>query len=231
VSPQNLERLIQRQIHHWNRYKELLRLADRPEEIKPRPVITISRELGAGARELARDLANRLDLQIHGISLIDQIARDKNLEREIIDHLDERIRSQIDLWVKGVMQQQIFLRDQYHLSLVKAVRTLAIHGGVVLIGRGANIILADTDAMSIRLVASVETRVRNVMRYESTDEDSAREMVRKSDAERHEFIKKMFHVDPNDPHYFDLVINTDRIPRARLVEISMMALESRGVFG
>jgi cytidylate kinase len=226
----HLERLIQRQIHNWNRYRELLRLAEEPQEIKPRPIITISRELGSGARELAHALAERLDLQIHGISLIDQIARDKNLEREIVDHLDEQHRSQIDLWVKGVFKQRIFLRDQYHVSLVKAVRTLAVHGGVVIIGRGANIILADTSSLRIRLVAAQDVRIRNVMRYEGIEEDAAREMVAQSDAARHEFIQKMFHIEPNDPHYYDLVINTEHIPGSRLVEIAMMALESRGVF-
>jgi cytidylate kinase len=225
-----IEKLIQRQIHQWNRYRELLETAEKPEELKPRPTITISRERGSGARDLAAALAKRLDLEIHGVSLIDHIARDKNLEREVVEHLDEQARSQVDLWVKGVLKQRIFLRDNYHVSLVKAVKTLAAHGGVVIIGRGANFILQDSGPLRILMVASPETRVQNVMRYEDIEEAAAQEMIAKADESRLEFIRKLFHAEANDPHHYDLVLNTDLCPLPRMVEIAMTALEVRGVF-
>jgi len=224
------EKLIQRQIHQWSRYRELLESATEPGEIKPRPIITISRELGAGGRKLAVALAQRLDLQVHGVSLIDQIARDTNLERQIIEHLDEQARSQVDLWVRGVLQQRIFLRDNYHVSLVKAIRTLAAMGGVVILGRGANIILEDTASLRVLLIASVENRIKNVMMYEGVNEAEARKLIQESDESRRDFIKKLFHVDPDDTHLYDTVINTDNLPMRRVVHIVMTALEVRGVF-
>ncbi len=224
------EQLIQRQIHNWNRYRELLRLSAEPERVKKRPVIAISRELGGGARTLAAALAQRLDLEIHGISLIDHIARDKNLERRVVEQFDEQVRSQIDLWVEGVLNQRIFLRDEYHVSLVKVVRSLAALGGVVFIGRGAHLILADQAALRVLVVASVETRVANVMRYEHLDEKAARERVAAADASRSQFLRKLFRVEPNDPHHFDLVLNADRIEPQHMVEVAMAALEAKGVF-
>lgn len=225
-----IEKLIQRQIHQWSRFRQLLETAETPEEVRPRPIITISREMGSGARMLADALAQRLDLEVHGVSLIDHIARDKNLEREVVEHLDERARSQIRTWVKGVLNQRIFLRDNYHVSLATAVRTLAAHGGVVFIGRGANLILAGNCSLRILLVASEQTRMRNLMRYEKLDEEAAREAITRADGARLEFIQKLFHVDANDPRNYDLVINSDGIPAARLVEIAMTALEARGAF-
>lgn len=225
------EQLIQRQIHQWNRFKELLRLSPEPDKVRPRPVITISRELGGGARVLAAALAQRLDLEVHGISLIDHIARDKNLERRVVEQFDETVRSQMDLWVQGVLNQRIFLRDQYHVSLVKTVRALAAMGGVVFIGRGSHVILADTASLRVCVVASPETRARNVMRYENLDEKTARERIAQSDAARADFLRKLFHVEPNDPHQFDLMLNADTIPPERMVEVVMAALEAKGVFG
>jgi cytidylate kinase len=224
------EKLIQRQIHQWSRYRELLESATEPGEVERRPIITISRELGAGGRKLAAALAKRLDLQVHGISLIDQIARDTNLERQIIEHLDEQARSQVDLWVRGVLKQRIFLRDNYHVSLVKAIRALAAMGGVVILGRGANIILEDNASLRIRLTASPENRLKNVMMYEGASEEKAQQLIQEADESRREFIKKLFRVDPDDTHLYDLVINTDNLPMRRVVHIVMTALEVRGVF-
>ncbi len=226
----NIEQLIARQIHHWNRYRELLRLSPEPEKVKPRPIITISRELGSGGRVLAAALAERLDLQIHGFSLIDQIARDRNLERRVVEQLEESERSSIELWVRGALSRRLFSHDQYLVSLVKAVRTLAVHGGVVILGRGAHVILADECALRVRLVAGVEKRVRALMAYEKIDETTARARIAESDAARGAFLRKLFEVDPDDPRQYDIVVNTDRVPPARVVEIAMQALEARGVF-
>ncbi|MBE7559384.1 cytidylate kinase-like family protein [bacterium] len=225
-----VEAMIQRQIHNWGRYQELLRAAAAEEKVARRPIITISRELGSGGRLLAEALASRLGLQVHGLSLIDYIARHKHVEREVIDQLDENLRSEIDLWVEGMLSGRLFMRDEYHVSLVRAIRTLAARGGVVFIGRAANMVLADKASLRIRVVASMETRIRNVMEYEHLDEAAAKKKIADSDEAREKFTQKLFKVSSRDPHYHDLVINTDRIPVPRMVEIAMAALEARGAY-
>lgn len=225
-----IEKLIQRQIHQWSRYRQLLATAPQAKALPPRPTITISRELGAGARELAAALASRLDLEVHGTGIIDRIAQDERLAREVVDALDERVRSQIDLWVEGVLKQRIFLRDNYHVALVRTVQTLAAHGGVLLIGRGANFILGEKASLRVLLVASAARRIANVARYEGVDEQEAARQVERADQERTAFIRKLFRAEPNDPCHYDLVLCTDRFPLPRLVEVVMTALEVRGVF-
>lgn len=226
----NIEELIQRQFRQWELHREMLRASPGDEPPPPRPVITISRELGAGARALARSLARRLDLQIHGVSLIDQIARDKNLERRFVDRLDESACSKIDLWVQGILNRRLFMHDEYHLALAKAVRLLAEGGGVVIIGRGANVILGDSASLSIRVVAGMQSRVARVMKYQEVDADRAAKLIARSDADRAAFLRSSFNMDPDDPHFYDLILNTDRYEPAMLVMMAMAALEARGVF-
>ena len=225
-----IERLIQRQIHHWSRYRELLGPDGEPQPARPRPIITISRQLGSGGRELAGALARRLDLQIHGYSLIDEIARRHDLERRFVEQLDEGTRSEIELWVRGVLEGRNFGSDQYLASLVRVVRTLAALGGVLFLGRGAHLILGDLCALRLRVTASAETRERAVMRYENLDAAAARERVAASDAERDRFLRKQFKVEPDDPRQYDLILNTDNLPPHELVGIALAALEARGAF-
>ena len=226
----SIEELIQRQVRQWHLHRELQRTVGEDAPPRPRPVITISRELGAGARGLARDLARRLDLQIHGVSLIDRIARDKDIERRFVDALDERSTSQIDLWVKGILNRRLFTRDAYLAALVRAVRMLAVDGGVVIIGRGANIILDGDCDLRLRVVASPGARIERVMSYEGVDRDEAQRMIEESDAARAGFLCEHFRVEVDDPRRYDLVLNTDRLRRERLAEMAMTALEVRGAF-
>ena len=55
------EKLIQRQINHWSRLRELLHDEPVAAEVERGPIVTISRLAGAGGRTLAtglpRDLA------------------------------------------------------------------------------------------------------------------------------------------------------------------------------
>lgn len=224
-----IEKLIQRRINQWNRMQELLRTQE-PAESGPRPIITISRQKGSGGRTLADALARRLNLQVHGQDIVDHIAKNEKVAAEIVAQLDERAISQIDLWIKGVLNRRIYLKDEYHEELVRTVRTLAVRGSVIILGRGANFILADCANLRLRLVASVEERVRGLMERDAITADEAGERIATSDAARADFVRKLFHADIDDPQHYDLVINTTGLSSDRLPELILLALEARGAF-
>ena len=72
-------------------------------------------------------------------SILTRIAEDKRLQQSIVAQLDERTVSQVRLWVQGVLHRRLFLRDDYHTALVETITSLAARGGVVFLGRGANL--------------------------------------------------------------------------------------------
>ena len=51
----------------------------------------------------------------------------------------------------------------------------------------------------------------------------AEDYIIKEDHERREYVKKLFGVDLNDPHYYDMVINTDKLSVQEITE--MVCLE------
>jgi len=224
-----IEKLIQRQLNQWSRFQELLRTAE-PEELPPRPIVTISRQRGSGGRYLARALARRLDLQIHDQDIVEYIARNEKIARDVVAQLDAGATSQIDLWIKGVLNRRIYLRDEFQEQLVRAIRALAMHGGVVILGRGGNFILDDHADLRVRMVASDETRIRALMAETDCSEGEAAERVAASDEARAGFIRKLYHADIDDPRNYDLVLNTTGMDRERLPELAMLALEARGAF-
>ena len=220
------EKLIQRHLSHWSRLRATLRPGEDPTQQKPLPVVTISRQAGCGSRELADTLGQRLGLQVFGKEIVEHIARDKDLTREVVAALDERVASKIEQWVRGMLDRRFFLQDDYHLALVRVVRTLAAHGGAIFLGRGANFILADSVDLRVRLVASEEWRARNLAVRHQISEDDARGTVRELEAQRAAFVRRLFRAEVDDPRHYDLVLNVARLGPA-LPEVIAAALAHR----
>ncbi len=125
------DKLIQRQINHWNGLRRYLREADDAPAgaAPPGPVITVSRQAGSGGRELAHALCDRLGLQLHDRSLVEDVVRRRKLPADLVARLDEQDLRQSDLWVRGVLEQRLFLVEQYRQALTEIVDEIAAVGG------------------------------------------------------------------------------------------------------
>ena len=62
ISRRSIERMVEEQLGKWN----LAGRERKPPRSKPRPVITISREPGCGASEVAKRLAEDLGMDLMG---------------------------------------------------------------------------------------------------------------------------------------------------------------------
>lgn len=218
------EKLIQRQINHWNRFREFLRDEEPQDATRPGPVITVSRQAGSGGRSLATALAAKLELDLQDQSLVDRIARDRKLEQALVAQMDEQTVGQVRLWVQGVLNQRLFLKDDYHRALVQAVTTLAARGGVVFLGRGANLILGQHATLRIRVVASSRNRLDRLIDRTDLSRSEARAVLTETDRKRDKFIREVFHQEPGAVHNFDLTFNSDRMDRDQMVEAATLML-------
>lgn len=222
-----IETLIQRQLHQYSRYKAFLKAS--PERTVPArgPVVTISRLAGCCARDLAAALGERLGVQVWGRELVDQIASDAGLRREVVAKLDENLVSAVDSWVRGMLGRRLFMRDDYALALARTVRTLAETGGAIIVGRGAGFILGEQADLRLRLVASERHRLQVLAARRQLDADAAREYMHRTDAARAAFVRAYFQADVDDPRLYDLVINTERHDPAVVIEVCVRLVESR----
>lgn len=225
------EKLIQRQINNWNRFREFLPEPPESENRPPGPIITISRRAGSGGRTLATALAERLGLQLHDQSIVEKIVQDSNLANDMVDQLDEKELTQAKLWVRGVLNQKIFMRDQYHMALVKVVTNLAARGNAIFLGRGANLILGHNATLRVQLVASRPTRVNNICKRTGLSKPEARALLEETDRQRTEFIRRVFRQKPDLSDQFDLVLNTDRVKPECQIELVLLALLGQEVGG
>ena len=105
------------------------------------------------------------------------------------------------------------------------VKDLYRQGNVVIIGRGANVILADaTDVLHVGLLAPMEARVETMMGMEHLERDDARADLEELDKARQDFFRKFFKARPNDPDLFHLMLNMGRLQTKTAAEIIVHAV-------
>ena len=107
------------------------------------------------------------------------------------------------------------------------INELAASGDVVIIGRGANMILADTPGViHVGMVAPLEVRIETLVQREHFNREEAREHVEKLEAARLGFFRKFFKVDPNDPNLYHLVLNIGEYSHEVAADIAVHAIAS-----
>lgn len=222
--------LINRQIHQWNHLRAVLHRHDSedgsvPPPHPPLPVVTFSPELGCGSRLVAEMLSQQTGFQYFGWSLIDKIAEDMNVQRQIVDRLDEHAKSQIEALLEGMLWGRHVDREEYFRALVRVLRAFAMQGGVILIGRGSNYIVESHEAVRVRLIAPMRIRIENLKSFYSIDEAMAQRRIAESDRQREEFIRVYFKKDIHDPLNYDLSLNLGTMLPVTAAGIIMRALE------
>jgi cytidylate kinase len=183
------------------------------------PAIAISRQAGAGGIPIAEHLAEYL--REHGPktprpwtvfdkNLVEQVLADHNLPREIARYMPEDRISQIS----DMVEELLGLHPPSWTLLRQATETilhLAELGNVILVGRGANVIMAQlANVFHVRLVGSEQARVKLVEEYYHLSHKAAVEFMKKEDRGRRRFLRRYFHRDVADPLLYHLTINTDR---------------------
>ena len=86
------EKLIQRQINHWNGLRKFLQPTPSDDTPPPPPAITVSRLAVSGGRTLAKELCERLGLKLHDRSLVESVMRQENLPPALAAELDGEAR-------------------------------------------------------------------------------------------------------------------------------------------
>ncbi len=221
------EKLIQRQINHWNGLRQYLKPDQPYDPVRQPPVITISRAIGAGGRQLAEVLCERLDLKLHDRSLVESVMRQENLPPALVDEMDEQAASQSSLWIKGLFNQRIFLLKEYQQALTTTINALSESVGGVFLGRGANHVLGSRSDLRVRVVGSFDKRLERVQQRVALSRAEVRALLHETDQAREEFIRKVFGAEPGQASDFDLTINTDRLGDGDLVELVLLSLLAR----
>lgn len=195
-------------------------------------VVTISRDYGAGGEAIGESLAHCLGIPVYDREILRSIAeRSKTTELHVEPH-DETVTSGLTAFIFSTITGTTSHMAIYRRFLYEAVNEFAKRDAI-LIGRGAHLILRSRKVFRIRVIGSPEACAERVAHDEGLDLKAAERKVRDINDKRHRNIQLLFSeydksCSLENPHNFDLVLNTDHLPPEHSAPLILMGLRQMG---
>lgn len=200
--PRSISQIVEEQVRRWE-----LGRREKPGTSRL-PVIAVSRQHGAGGARVAERLAEDLGPDLFDREIIQHVAESASLSARVVSALDENDREALTDWLAAFASVSYMSTNAYREHLTRVVGTIASHGGAVILGRGAHLILGPARALRVFVVAPLPARVAEVARREGISERESRRRIVEIEDERQAFLARHFHSNFADPSPFDLVVNT-----------------------
>ncbi|MDI9549202.1 MAG: cytidylate kinase-like family protein [Chloroflexota bacterium] len=197
------------------------------------PVVTVSRELGSLGTRIAEAAGARLGAPCVDKEVLAEMARQAGVPVNEIVESEEKLLSrpmvvseEMRAFFSRRGESGVLTAENYVERMSAAIRALAEQGNTVFVGRGAQLILPGAPGvLHVHIFASPEIRAKRIQERRGLgDEQAALQIVRQADERRRTWFRRFFTgANWKDPRYYDLMINTGRIPAQTAVELIVAA--------
>ncbi len=181
-------------------------------------VLTIEREYGSGAVDIARKVAERLGWKLWDQLLTTEIARRLECPSRHVEQHEERrdplyyrlFKAFLRGSFEGSLNPNLKMADADGIRAVteQIVTGAAKEGNCVIVGRGSAYYLHDRpDAFHVFVYAPVEEKVRRLQQTGKSEQEAV-ELAETVDLDRAAFIKQSFGVEWPPRPYFHMMINS-----------------------
>ena len=189
------------------------------------PLITITRQYASGGSDIAQLVARQIGWTVIDNEFVDEVARRAGLPPAEVAQREERAPGLLERLSRAlaIASPEMFVTtagvpraedDDAEIVKVTAriIAEAAQHGRVVLVGRGAQVLLAQRpDALHVYVVASKAWRARLAVERLGVDPAQAPKVVDETDRQRDHYVKEYFGRARQAPENYDLVINAERL--------------------
>jgi cytidylate kinase len=229
--PRQIEQLLERQARAWQMRRKLAGEGGEAARkalvhLQEGPWISISRQWASGGLQMAVELGRRLGWQVYDREILIEMARHAELREAILSRVEERSLDTFGEYIAHLVTGDP-VRPAYAQEMMQVVWGLARQGQAVIIGRGANWFLEPAFGLRVRVVAPFERRVARLVEHDGMDDGAARTQTREDDAQRKDFVHKLFGRDIDDPLGYDMVVNLGDIDEQTAADMVQSALRAK----
>jgi cytidylate kinase len=183
-------------------------------------LITLSREYGAGAGELAQRLGESLGWPVLDSGIPLAVAERLGIPEDSLDEWDEHapnflesIGNALLLGSPEIMIDPAYVRRPAAREVADVTRQVLLDRTasppLIVVGHGAQVLLADRPrTLHLRLVAPLEVRARRVMERRQCSEQEAFAICDSVDRDRVHYVQQFLRLDVRDPLLYAMQINT-----------------------
>jgi len=191
------------------------------------PVITITRQYASGGSDLARLVAAQLEWEVIDNEFVDRVARRAGLPADEVAQREERAPGLLERLVRtlATASPELFIASagaprvaaaEDEAALVhlteRVIAEAAAHGRIVLVGRGAQAVLAQRpDALHVYVVASKPWRARLAVERLGVNPAEVDGVIDETDRQRDLYVKTYYRRHRQDVANYDMVVNTEKL--------------------
>jgi len=188
--------------------------------------LCVSREAGSGAGTIGRMVGTRLDWKVFDHELLEAIAGRMELGTDEVRVFDELAPSVVQDWILPLREEHYAPQEAYLDHLAKLVEAIGRAGDSIILGRGAGFLLPRSETLSVRVVAPLKVRAARLAERMGVSLRTARRAAIDLDRRRAHFVRTMHRYDANDPHNYDLVLDSESLGLPMVAEILVATIES-----
>lgn len=194
-------------------------------------IITIGRQHGSSGREIARLLAEKLDIKCYDKEIVDEAANHSDFSRDLIEAFDEKRMSAFILHAGGYgLNENFRLNMQVVSAQFDTMRKIADKGDCIFVGRCADYILRDyKDLVSVFILGDMDERLKCLERRQGLDEAEARKKIKEVDKDRSSFYRYYSDQTWGDAQNYDLCINSSKLGVEGTVQVILDYIKARGI--
>jgi cytidylate kinase len=198
-----------------------------PAEFPAGLTVAVSREAGSRGGSIGRRVARRLGWQVYDQELLEYISQEGTLHQELLDGLPPAAAAWLGQRLEQLLREQSVSQHPSIVRLARAILALAAQGSVVLIGRGAGLLLPIETTLHVRVIAPLADRIAYMSQWLRLTVEEATERVRLRDARRAEFLTTHFHRPPGDMHQYDVLLNSSLLGEEVCAELVVHAARAK----
>lgn len=207
------------------------------EDLLAGPVITISREVGCAGLKIARKLADKLNQsggkkkwKVFSKEIFEDTAHELQMDHQKIKNIFKTEgRGTFDEILGALGDKRFKSERRIKKAVTDAIRTIAIDGQCIIVGRGAHLITRDIkNALHIRFSAPLAWRTKMIAKGHNITELEALKFIDKTEKER-ESVRKNINPENKQDENFDLDINISVFNGRKVIELLNKAMIIKGL--
>jgi len=197
--------------------------------------ITISRQYGCEGAALSHRLVDILNERCrpsfawvaYDHELLSKISTDSHLRSNVVEGLDSRRRERMGRLFDTILNRKAHDASEMR-QLAEVVRSLAILGRAILVGRGSYLITQDLKTgLHVKLIAPLDWRALRVAATREVTHGEAKKIITEGERRREQYLRKHFVEHPEHVINPDLVIDNSRFNLVQIGEIVFTAVSAR----
>lgn len=182
-------------------------------------IITIGREFGSGGREIARKVAEKLNIKMYDKELISMIAKSSGMSEDVLHEVDETaVNSFLYALSSGAFagtpivgggMASLPLTDKAFINCSAIIKEIAEKESCVIVGRCAESVLKGRNKLlTVFIHADTNKRIERICEHENISRDDAAAVIKRADKKRASYHNYYSDTRWGARNAYDLCINS-----------------------